>query len=68
VRSFVFLPYLSLFSGFGLVTGDADGLIAFFLYEETFNEAIPAYPPINWVNNRLDVVNLYILIPYAIRA
>ena len=42
-------------------------LIAFFLYEKTFNKTIPAYPSLNWIDNRMDVVNLYILISYAIR-
>lgn len=43
-------------------------LIAFLFYEKPFNETIPAYPSLNRIDNRMDVVNLYILIPYAIRA
>jgi hypothetical protein len=50
------------------MAGYTKSLIAFFLYEETFNEAIPAYPSINWIDNRMDVVYLDVLVPYAIRA
>jgi hypothetical protein len=50
------------------MTGYTKGLVAIFLYKQSFNEAIPAYPSLNWIDNRMDVIDLYVLIPYALRA
>jgi hypothetical protein len=48
------------------MTGYTKGLVAFLLHEQAFNEAIPANPAFKWVNYGMDVVNLYVLIPYAL--
>jgi hypothetical protein len=47
------------------MTGYTDGLIAVLLHKQTFNEAIPAHPAFNRVNYGVDVIDLYVLIPYA---
>ena len=48
------------------MTGYTEGLVALFLYEQAFNEAIPAHPSFKWVNYGMDVIYLYVLIPYAL--
>jgi hypothetical protein len=48
------------------VTGYTKGLVAVLLYEQTFDEAIPAYPAFERVNYGMDVIYLYVLIPYAL--
>lgn len=48
------------------MTGYTKGLVAVLLHEQAFNEAIPAHPAFKRVNYGMDVVNLYVLIPYAL--
>jgi hypothetical protein len=47
------------------MTGYTKGLVAVLLHEQAFNEAIPAHPAFEWVNYGMDVIDLYVLIPYA---
>ena len=55
-------PFLgSLF----LVAGYTDGLVAVHLHEQAFDEAVPRLKSFNRVNDGVDVVYLYVLIPYA---
>jgi hypothetical protein len=48
------------------MTGYTKGLVAFLLHKQAFNEAIPAHPAFNRVNYGVDVVYLYVLIPYTL--
>jgi hypothetical protein len=48
------------------MTGYTKGLVAFLLHEQAFNEAIPAHPAFEWVNYGVNVVDLHVLIPYAL--
>lgn len=56
----------SFFRGLALVAGYTEGLVAVFLHKQAFNEAIPAHPTFKWVNYGMDVIYLYVLIPYAL--
>jgi hypothetical protein len=56
----------SLFGCFFAVTGYTKGLVAVLLHEQAFNEAIPAHPAFKRVNYGVDVVDLYVLIPYTL--
>jgi hypothetical protein len=47
------------------MAGYTKGLVAVLLHEQAFNEAIPANPAFEWVNYGMDVIYLYVLIPYA---
>lgn len=72
MRNFFMLAEFSSFAdkpffrGLNLVAGYTDGLIAVHLHEQTFNETIPRYEALGGVNNGVDVINLYVLIPYAL--
>ncbi len=48
------------------MTGYTKGLVAFLLHKQAVNEAIPAHPAFERVNYRVDVVYLYVLIPYTL--
>jgi hypothetical protein len=55
----------SFFRGLALVAGYTEGLVAVLLHKQAVNEAIPANPAFKWVNDGVNVVYLYVLIPYA---
>jgi ABC-type uncharacterized transport system permease subunit len=61
--SFADKPFFRCFLG---MTGYTEGLVAVLLHKQAFNEAIPAHPAFKWVNYGMDVVYLYVLIPYAL--
>jgi hypothetical protein len=48
------------------MTGYTKGLVAVLLHKQAFNEAIPAHPAFKWVNYGMDVIYLYVLIPYTL--
>jgi hypothetical protein len=48
------------------MTGYTKGLVAFLFHEQAFNEAIPAHPAFERVNYGVDVIDLYVLIPYTL--
>jgi hypothetical protein len=54
------------FRGLALVAGYTEGLVAVHLHEQAFDEAIPAHPAFKWVNYGMDVIYLYVLVPYAL--
>jgi hypothetical protein len=56
----------SFLGSFTIVAGYTDGLVAVLLHKQAFNEAIPAHPAFKWVNYGVDVIDLYVLIPYAL--
>ena len=48
------------------MAGYTEGLVAVFFYEQAFDEAIPRYKALGGVNDGMDVIYLYVLIPYAL--
>jgi ABC-type uncharacterized transport system permease subunit len=60
-----FAKYVLLFA-LRRMAGYTDGLVAVLLHEQAFNETIPAHPAFKWVNDGIDVIYLYVLIPYAL--
>jgi hypothetical protein len=56
----------SFLGSFTIVTGYTKGLVAVLLHKQAFNEAVPAHPTFKWVNYGVDVIDLYVLIPYAL--